>query len=679
MENLPQIHPSHVQEKISIQRLELALLKNLFILRSEDGGDYGVDRILEVIKDGYATNIRSHIQIKSKKSTTSKNNFLKFPVPVATLNYLLNSLNSIFIIYAEDKDQFYWDWIGSIGKEYKRKTQNLKKKDSKTFSYAFSSVLNEQTLKLIHEQLINDSTLVIKLNLTSNPFEKVIITESIHDKEYRKYLSLYADKKFELVIALAKEEKEPTAIVSSLISLCYYEIYNYDEALKYILKAEEIEANPRFKKIRVMILCEKGVKENSKIALQQAKDLFLSIKSSEWDWMDSYNYGNVLSGLTEYEESEKCYLHAIFLDPNQAIVWKNLSTVYKVQGKYDQELECLNTALKIDPNLIEALICKALLYGKRLLKFEEAIVYLEKALLISKSSMGNNSSIYYWKGEFLNSLGKYDLSISNINEGLTYHPGDKYLERIKLNTLILAAEKDKRFEEEAIKILNNTILRFPGDIRARVEIIKLLKRHKDKNEIASNIFEAFKIRGYQIDSKMIEDISIDEIVFILENIDSITEYRKASNISQLFFERYNVSIIKIKKIEMKANFLFAKFNSKMNHAKVDEIINLFEMQAQEIVLFGEYCTEILVCDKAKDSTEEKAKIVSEIVLTLPELLLIEFSRQKGWLIQFYNFPIELADNFIENSGIVKDWFNLCIEPILKGANSVLKWVKEEDN
>ena len=339
MEKLPQIHPSHIQEKNSIQRLEVVLPKNLFILRAEDGGDYGVDRIIEVVKEGAVTNIRSHVQVKSSGKPQKKPGSFQFPVPISTLNYLLNSLNSIFLVYAEHEDQFYWDWVGTIAKERKAKEPASGTVKRKTFSYNFSSKLDEQSILAIHERLISDTTFVKRLNLAKSPFEKVIITDFIHDRTYRDYLIMYTEEKYEKIIAIAKESLESSPVIYSLVALCYYNIYNYEEALKYILKAEQLEPDSAFKKIRVSILCEKGLKENNKRSLEQAKELFLSIESNEWGWMDSYNYGNVLSGLEEFEEAEVCYRNAIRLEPNEATIWKNLSNVYKEKGKHDQELE----------------------------------------------------------------------------------------------------------------------------------------------------------------------------------------------------------------------------------------------------------------------------------------------------------------------------------------------------
>jgi len=77
-----------------------------------------------------------------------------------------------------------------------------------------------------------------------------------------------------------------------------------------------------------------------------------------------------------------------------------------------------------------------------------------------------------------------------------------------------------------------------------------------------------------------------------------------------------------------------------------------------------------------DSLEIKADAITVLVTTLPEVLLTEFSRQAGWLIQRHNLPVSVMDELIEHRDDVDKWFENCVEPILCGANNVLNWVKE---
>lgn len=677
MEYLPKFHPSHLQEKNSIQELGKLLPNNFFILRAEDGGDYGVDRIIEVIQDGNVTNIRSHIQVKSTGKQSRISGFIKYPVPINTLNYLINSLNSIFLVYYEKESQFYWEWAGTIALK-KRKLENSSKKiGKKTFSYTFTSKLDGQALKEIHQRLVNDTELIKRMNLSSSPFEKVIVTEHIHENSYRDYLLMYTEGKFEKIIALVKENLIDSPVLNSLVSLCYYNIFNYEEALKYIIKAEQQEHDDAFQKIKVAILCEKGIKENSRETLEQAKKLFLTIESSDWGWMDLYNYGNILTGLEEYEEAGSCYNKAIQLESKEPMIWKNLSNVYKHQKIIDKEIECLDIALSLDGNLIEALICKGLSLGMNFSKFAEAIVLLEKSLGISKKTMINNSSIYYWISYFYNELKQYDKSLILIEEGLQYYPSDKNLEGIKLHTLLIASEDNPDYEYMATEILQDMRLKYPNDAVIKIELLKMLGRKKSISDLMPLINECFLLYKYELDSETIVNMDFDQIIFILQNMIVVAEFREKNNIGSLFFKEYDVSISEVQKIEMKANFLFSSLNSKMKNTTESELPVLFEKHAKNFFALNEMCAEILVADLKDGTVEEKADRITHIVTTLPEILLIELSRENGWLLQKYNHPVEVADKLISNSSLLKDWFNLCLEPILKGANNVLRFAKED--
>lgn len=678
MDKLPQIHKSHIQERTSYQKLEAVLPKNLFLLRSEDGGDYGVDRILEVVDVGSVTNIRSHLQIKSKRSVRKSTNGFSYAVPLGTLNYLLNSLNSLFLVFVESEKVFYWEWAGTIAHTYRSQRPKTGNDNHKTFSYHFTRKLGNKEVLSIHERLLKDGTLVKKLNLESNPFNRILVTDYIHNSTYRDYLMMFVDGKFEKIIALAKESQNFSPALSSLVALCYYNIYNYDEALKYIIKAEGEERNPEFKKIRVAILCEKGIREENKITLLQAKELFLAIESNNWSWMDLYNYGNILSALGELDEAELSFRRALKLEPREAMIWKNLSDIYRKRKDHEQELECLNKALALNPALPEALICKGILLGQHFLDYEQALALLEKALEICKPTFLSSKSIYYWVGEFYKCRRNYKQALQKIEEGLTLYPGDSYLENLRLRTLIVASESNPEYENPAVRLLEEIVSKYPRDTRIRVEQLKVLSRSKSVDELLPVIVETFATQNYEVEPQAVLGLNISEIIFILENLDALHRFRKISNFCQLLFERYSVSIEKAQKIEMKVNFLFSLLNAKIHAAKPHNLLPLLQSHASSFVSLGEYCTEVLITVTETDSVEDKAAAVTELITTLPEVLLAEFSRQSGWLIQQYNYPAELMDQLIESTDIIREWFQNCAEPILKGGYNVLKWTREKD-
>ncbi|MHB0897513.1 MAG: tetratricopeptide repeat protein [Spirochaetales bacterium] len=672
MNNLPKVNKTHIQEKNSYKKLANILPSELFILRSEDGGDYGVDKIIEVIKNGNATNIRSHVQVKSTHKKNTKSQGLSYQVPIITLNYLLNSLNSLFVVFDENNNVFYWEWIGII--ENKRNAS--KSKCKKKYSYLFTSILDESSLDSIHSQLINDSDLVKGINLTTSPFEKVIITEQIHESNYREYLKLFISGKYEKVIALIKEKKQASAEENSLVSLCYYNIYNYDEALKYILKAELIEKNDHFQRIKTIILCEKGIKEKSRETLISAKKVFLSIQSDSWSWMDLYNYGNLLSGLEEYEEAEKCYKKALKIEPKEAMIFKNLSSIYYHAGNFDLELNYLDQALSIDENLIEALICKGISLGNNYKKYDEAITILQKALNLNKDKINTNDSIYYWISVFYNALNQYEKSLKIIEEALINYPGNNYLGKQKLQTLILLSNTNTSFEKQALDMLETLTTSYPKSVYIKIEQLKILSRTKPRKDLLSIIKECFNIYKYSIDTSVLDTMSIEQIIYMIQNFDTVLEYRNINNIGSLFFEEYNIGIAKVQSFEMKMNVLFLSLYTKYKELPEKDLMTAFEEYVKQFMQLSVNITEVLVSDLLEATIKEKSEKITQIITTLPKILLIELSRQNGWILQKHNFSIDIADKLIENSNTIHNWFDKCLEPILLGANNILKWSKE---
>lgn len=676
MSKLPKIHSSHEQERTSYQALESLLPKNLFLLRSEDGGDYGVDKIIEVIDQGTATNIRSHVQVKSKKAST-KGGVFSYPVPITTLNYLHNGLNSLFLVYVESEGVFFWEWVNKIAQAFGNQKAIRKKKSQVTFSYRFTECLGVKELHYIHERLIKDAAFVKGLNLEADPFSQILVTECINNPVYRDYLVMYATGKYEKVIALVKDQSESSSDLIALVALCYYRTYNYDEALKYILNAEAGAENTEYKKIRAAIMCEKGIHENNQNILVQAKELFLSINPNIWAWTDFYNYGNVLSALGELDEAEMNYLRALDIEPSEAMVWKNLSDVYKKRKDYIRELEYLNKALSLNPKLLEALICKGILLGQHLSEYNPAIELLEKALEISKATFLNNKSIYFWIAEFYRSLGSYEQALRKIDTGLLFNPGDGYLENLKLRTVLEASESIPKYYATAVSLLEQLVSQYPYDPRVRAEQLKVLGRYKTNDQLMRYVIDAFAAQDVHIEPDAIIGLEVSEIVFMLDNWDALYKFRKISDFCQLLFERFDVSISKAQKIEMKVNFLFSSLYAKVNSSSKKQLMPLFKEHAFCLIALSECFAEMLVAGFEAEDTEVKADLMTKIIVALPEILLIEFSRQVGWISQKYGYSVDDLDELIEKTSLIKEWFTDCIEPVVKGVNNVFKLFPEE--
>ena len=67
-----------------------------------------------------------------------------------------------------------------------------------------------------------------------------------------------------------------------------------------------------------------------------------------------FNKANTLGKLGKYQESEKHFLKALKLDPNNSQYYANLGVLYHRWKKYGKALESYKKALKHNPNLKSA-------------------------------------------------------------------------------------------------------------------------------------------------------------------------------------------------------------------------------------------------------------------------------------------------------------------------------------
>ncbi|MBW4079998.1 DUF4365 domain-containing protein [Paenibacillus sp. S150] len=152
-ENLPQRLDTFDQENRSILKLQLIVPQEKYLVRTESGGDYGVDLVLELKNNcKYMTNFRTHLQLKSNSTkTVDKDGTFEFSVPIKTINYLLNQPQSIFIIYVERDDIFLWEWVNYIDETTQQNGIDIITTTDKTFTYKFHKTLTHKSFDEIYD------------------------------------------------------------------------------------------------------------------------------------------------------------------------------------------------------------------------------------------------------------------------------------------------------------------------------------------------------------------------------------------------------------------------------------------------------------------------------------------------------------------------------------------------
>ncbi len=152
-EQLPITSPAQNQERRSIKRLASILPDNI-ICREEGGGDFGVDRVFEVIAGDSVSNARMQVQVKSAKNCAPNGDgSFSYEIPIKSINYLRRHLGSLVLLFLEDQDIFKWEWISDVWAAWKksadRRGQTSVERTNSTFSYRFTRSLDEHAFEEI--------------------------------------------------------------------------------------------------------------------------------------------------------------------------------------------------------------------------------------------------------------------------------------------------------------------------------------------------------------------------------------------------------------------------------------------------------------------------------------------------------------------------------------------------
>lgn len=667
MPQLPHHHPSHAQETASLRRLESLLPQDLFIIRSETGGDYGVDRILEVLEGGSATNVRSHLQIKSRQAKSTDRDFLTFSVPLKSLNYLLNTVNSIFAVYSIAEDVFYWEWTSVIAIAASQSGLNLSTTAQKSYNFKFVKRLTSSSAIEIHAKLIEDNSLIDGSN--SNPgFLQRSASKSI-PMGYQELFLLYSRDDFENVISLSRGLAEDSAEIGNLVALSHYKMRNLKEAHRVNLKVLEREpSNQLAIKVSAMILCEMGRGTNNRDLLERAKSIMLSLNRRLWRLDDYFNFGNMLSGLGEHKKAIKSYKRSIQLDPGVAVVWKNLAACYFYQGDHEEELRCLDKALELNSELVEALVSKANTLGEVFSKRREAVELIEKALLLSDKPYEDTSAIFYWLAHHLSELGEPGKALETIQKARKTHPDYRHLECLRIKILLKHWRLNDRLRQEAEDAINESIRADAKDFQLRNELVAILLEQSRESEAMELIIGTFRELDFNIKRICLERFSISQLTKLLTHLGSYLQFRKEVAFAKSFIEHFDANSGTLQAVEITYGIRFAKLieivRPGRKRADLSKDIDLFVTDFMGVF---EECSRAVAVQYEKASIKRRSEIATELILGLPEFCLQEFWRQVSWTMRRAGYPATSIDSLSTRVTTAYRLLKDSLEPILQGV------------
>ncbi|MDI3291920.1 DUF4365 domain-containing protein [Polyangium sp. 15x6] len=155
---LPDADNNSVLEQASLAALRGLLPPERFVLRDERETDLGVDASLELRIDGKGTNFRSQLQLKARSGLTiNQDGSYSVPMPTANLNYMLNGLCPIYLLYIAETKEIRFAFARDELKRILTATPDWMKQGH--VSLRFGRVLDATALDEIHRKVLEEARL----------------------------------------------------------------------------------------------------------------------------------------------------------------------------------------------------------------------------------------------------------------------------------------------------------------------------------------------------------------------------------------------------------------------------------------------------------------------------------------------------------------------------------------
>ena len=224
------------------------------------------------------------------------------------------------------------------------------------------------------------------------------------------------------LLALLKD-KDPMIRYESLRSLMHFgnavsETFQVADLLKDRVRAVRIAAADLVQMLGTQSLSEEQQSDFQKARAELERNLL---------YQADFAHGNIAIAdyyqrTKNYASAETFYLRALKKDSLANLARLNLASTYNIEGKNNEALAVLKTAVLTDPKNDQAWYNLALLYNE-MKDNANALQAFEKAVQLNS----NNSRLYYNYGLFLQQSGKTEKAIAILQKGLKISPSDEEL------------------------------------------------------------------------------------------------------------------------------------------------------------------------------------------------------------------------------------------------------------
>lgn len=173
---LPVRPRAHASGDRGVRKVCAVFSDPLFLPREELKNDYGVDLELEALTGAgrHPTNFRCHAQIKTSNTERNRDGSFSYSVSKANLNYLRNSPNSFYVLYAERQDRLLYRLVESIPTT-ERTTNSVRVR--------FFDELDRTAVLNLHRRIIQTSMSIRDMLLSPNRRRELNPSEFVYSTD----------------------------------------------------------------------------------------------------------------------------------------------------------------------------------------------------------------------------------------------------------------------------------------------------------------------------------------------------------------------------------------------------------------------------------------------------------------------------------------------------------------
>jgi tetratricopeptide (TPR) repeat protein len=433
----PVRHSSHILETKSRKFFEAQLPDDWIF--NIPANDYGLDYHIEVVLKNEVTGLNFSVQLKSRKTKVNKP-YCSASLKHSTLNYFHVRLEPVMLIsFVEEEQEAYWIWMDEL------KLDLSQSKDTYSIQIPKANKLSKidwnNTLTYVQE-IFNKRSFIGEFNITELTNAEVIAWRTYYGDGFQQSIFLFRE--------LLKKDSGNIPMRQAL-AWSLHMTYQYAEALKVINELLRTNPSARNYQTKACILAEFGFKENDKGKIIQAKNLFQQYIDQEADGLMLYNYANTLIGLANYEEAIRNYKLSLEKNQNYAECWKNLGTCFYHIGNHEEEMNCYDRALAIEPALPEALISKGITLIKIYSRYKDALILFNQVQDLDDVLYDSFVYGFFWLAFVHEKLDHVEEALKWIDKGLDQEPTNLHFLNFKSNLLAKYWKKHRLLKIAAIK------------------------------------------------------------------------------------------------------------------------------------------------------------------------------------------------------------------------------------